>query len=54
MIGVVGMPRPVLTPVLAMAVGPGPLRLTLIGAVIGVARDCQRRCWIERFRVWPG
>src|ERR1700693_5363335 len=36
MIGVVGMSRPVLTPVLAMDVGPGPLRLTLIGAVIGV------------------
>src|ERR1700761_9323144 len=36
MIGVVGMPSPVLTPVLAMAVGPGPLRLTLIGAVISV------------------
>src|SRR5271166_3777182 len=30
------MARPVLTPVLAMAVGPGPLRLTLIGAVVGV------------------
>src|SRR5208337_590280 len=35
-IGVIGMARPVLTPVLAMAVGPGPLRLTLIGAVVGV------------------
>src|SRR3981081_2430127 len=30
------MARPVLTPVLPMAVGPGPLRLTLIVTVVGV------------------
>jgi hypothetical protein len=36
MIGIIGMPRPVLAPVIAMVVSPGPLRLTLIGAVVGV------------------
>src|ERR1700744_3160802 len=35
-VGVIGMARPIFAPVIAMAVGPGPLRLTLIGAVVGV------------------
>src|SRR5450432_3644723 len=30
------MARPIFAPVIAMAVGPGALRLTLIGAVVGV------------------
>jgi hypothetical protein len=37
MIGVIGSPRPVLAPVIAMAIRPGSLRQNLIGAVVGVS-----------------
>jgi hypothetical protein len=36
-IGVSGMLGPVLAPVVATACGPGSVRLSLIGAVIGIA-----------------
>ena len=36
-IGVIGMARPILAPVLAMTIHPEALRLTLIGAVVGVS-----------------
>src|SRR5262249_46045513 len=36
-IGVIGMARPIFAPVLAMAIRPGALRLTLIGAIVGVS-----------------
>jgi len=36
-IGVIRIPRPVLAPVIAMAIRPGPLRQNLVGTVVGVA-----------------